>query len=81
MSERLRNANNSGIKVKEDVTPRYVLLHTLSHLFIQEIVLSCGYSSSSLKERIYVGLNQDKYMNGFLIYTATGDSEGTMGDL
>lgn len=81
LSERLRNASNSGIKVKEDVTPRYVLLHTLSHLFIQEIVLSCGYSSSSLKERIYVGPNQDKYMNGFLIYTATGDSEGTMGGL
>lgn len=81
LHERISNARNSGIRVKEDVTPRYVLLHTLAHLFIQEIVLSSGYSSSSLKERIYVGPNQEKYMNGFLIYTATGDSEGTMGGL
>lgn len=81
LEERVRNALDNGVNVKENVTPRYVLLHTLAHLFIQEIVISSGYSSSSLKERIYVGANQDRYMNGFLIYTASGDSEGTMGGL
>lgn len=81
LDERLRNASYNGVNVKEDINPRYVLLHTLAHLFIQEIVVSSGYSSSSLKERIYVGKNIDSYMNGFLIYTASGDSEGTMGGL
>lgn len=83
LRERLNNARNNGVNVKEtyEATPRYVLLHTLAHLMIQEIVLSCGYSSSSLKERIYYGTNGNDNMNGFLIYTASGDSEGTMGGL
>lgn len=82
LEERLSNARNNGVVIKEDVTSRYVFLHTLAHLFIQEIVLSCGYSSSSLKERIYYGSDLNgSFMNGFLIYTASGDSEGTMGGL
>lgn len=81
LEERISNARQQGIDVKQHVSPRYVLLHTLAHLFIQEIVLTSGYSSSSLKERIYVGPNEDISMNGFLIYTASGDSEGTMGGL
>lgn len=81
LGERKQNAINHGINVKENVSARYVMLHTLAHLFIQEIVLTSGYSSSSLKERIYVGPNGEKSMNGFLIYTASGDSEGTMGGL
>jgi hypothetical protein len=35
--------------------PRYVALHTLSHLLIRAIALECGYSSASLSERIYSG--------------------------
>lgn len=81
LNARLENASREGVGVKADVSPRYVMLHTLAHLFIQEIVLSCGYSSSSLKERVYVGPTENTNMNGFLIYTATGDSEGTMGGL
>lgn len=81
LNERLNNARQEGIGIKDDVSPRYVMLHTLAHLFIQEIVLSCGYSSSSLKERIYVGPKENENMNGFLIYTSSGDSEGTMGGL
>src|SRR5207253_2134635 len=32
--------------------PRYVLLHSLSHLLIQAVSLACGYSASSIRERI-----------------------------
>ena len=35
--------------------PRYIALHTLSHLLIRTIALECGYSSASLSERIYSG--------------------------
>ncbi|WP_349398404.1 DUF1998 domain-containing protein, partial [Clostridium perfringens] len=42
----------------------------------------CGYSSTSLRERIYCNMLENDYnMNGILIYTANGDSEGTLGGL
>jgi hypothetical protein len=44
--------------------------------------MTLGYGSASLRERIYCSFDQDSEpMNGILIYTASGDSEGTMGGL
>jgi hypothetical protein len=63
------------------LTPRFVLLHTLGHLLINELVFTCGYSSASLRERLYVSDTGGRQMAGLLIYTAAGDSEGTMGGL
>lgn len=63
------------------VLPRYVLLHTFAHLLMNRLTFECGYSSASLRERIYVSSNQDAPMAGLLIYTAAGDSEGTLGGL
>ena len=58
-------------------SPRFVLVHSLAHLLIRRLELEAGYSGSSLRERIY----SDQRMAGFLIYTATPDSEGTLGGL
>jgi len=58
-----------------------VMLHTLAHLLINELVFACGYSSASLRERLYVSDGSGREMAGLLIYTAAGDSEGTMGGL
>jgi hypothetical protein len=55
----------------------YVLLHSLAHLLITSVSLECGYSSSSIRERIYVG--EAGY--GILLYTGTPDAEGTLGGL
>lgn len=63
------------------LTPRFVLLHTLGHLLINELIFACGYSSASLRERLYVSAAPGREMAGLLIYTAAGDSEGTMGGL
>ncbi len=63
------------------LSPRFLLLHTLGHLIINELVFACGYSSASLRERLYVSTTQGREMAGLLIYTAAGDSEGTMGGL
>ncbi len=63
------------------LSPRFVILHTLGHLLINEFVYACGYSSASLRERLYVSEAQGRQMAGLLIYTAAGDSEGTMGGL
>lgn len=60
--------------------PRFVLLHTFAHLLINQLVFDCGYSSASLRERLFCSIGDDP-MAGVLIYTAAGDSEGTMGGL
>ena len=60
---------------------RYLLVHSLSHLLINQLVFGCGYSTAALKERLYVSSDPSAPMAGFLIYTASGDSEGTLGGL
>lgn len=52
-------------------------MHTLAHLLIKEMSLQSGYSSSSIKERIYFGEN----MCGILLYTGSSDKEGSLGGL
>src|SRR5690606_4442986 len=59
------------------VSPRFVLLHTLSHMLLNEWSLDAGYPASALRERLYVGPD----MAGILIYTATSDSAGSLGGL
>ncbi|MDU1032744.1 DUF1998 domain-containing protein [Clostridium sp.] len=64
------------------ITPKYVLLHTISHLLIKELSFQSGYDSASLTERIYCNVEyEDTNMSGILIYTSSGDSEGTLGGL
>ena len=67
-------------KVSEGNT-RYILLHTLAHLIIRELTMQCGYSAASLKEKIYSSIDTDKPMCGVLIYTASADSDGSLGGL
>jgi hypothetical protein len=62
------------------VNPKFVLLHTFAHVLISQLIFDCGYGSSSLRERIYFS-DEHPRMTGILIYTAAGDSEGTMGGL
>lgn len=65
-----------------EITSKFLLLHTISHLLIKQLSFECGYGIASLKERIYCGeLADGKEMAGILIYTACGDSEGTLGGL
>jgi hypothetical protein len=60
---------------------KYMLIHTISHLIIKELVYLCGYSTASLKERLYISSDPDSPMSSILIYTASGDSEGSLGGL
>ena len=67
---------------RRDISPQFVLIHTFAHLVINQFSYECGYGSSSLRERIYCNLESvDDKMNGVLIYTASGDSEGSLGGL
>jgi len=73
---RSRHANTSSTYLPEpDI--KFLILHTLAHLLIRQLSFESGYSSGSLRERIYTGESQA----GILIYTADGDSEGSLGGL
>jgi hypothetical protein len=60
---------------------RYLMLHSLAHILINQLVFECGYSTASLRERLYISADPASPMAGFLIYTAAGDTEGTLGGL
>jgi len=60
---------------------RYLLVHTLAHIMINQMVFECGYSSAALKERLFVSSDRGAPMAALLIYTAAGDTEGSLGGL
>lgn len=63
-------------------SPQYVFLHTFAHLFIRELSYLCGYSSASIKERVYSTYNgSNRKMSGILVYTSTADADGSLGGL
>ncbi|MDM1328788.1 DUF1998 domain-containing protein [Myroides odoratimimus] len=61
-----------------ELNPKYVLIHTFSHLIIKELEYLCGYPSTSIQERLYI--DEELEMNGVLIYTIAG-SEGSYGGI
>ncbi len=88
VAERARKLNDNyansfiGRTHPRSISPKFVMLHTISHLLITQLSFECGYSIASLSERLYCSEASDgKEMAGILIYTASGDSEGTLGGL
>lgn len=72
------------LPVQPQISPRFLLLHTLAHLLIRELETAAGYPAASLKERIYshAGGEPDRPpMAGILIYVAVPDTEGSLGGL
>jgi hypothetical protein len=74
----LRTKRHQDLK---EITPKFIMIHSFAHLLINQLIYECGYGSASLRERIYVSDDFKFKMSGVLIYTAAGDSEGTMGGL
>lgn len=62
---------------------RYALIHSFSHALIRQLAIESGYSSASIRERIYAsdGDGAQGPTAGLLLYTAAPDSEGTLGGL
>jgi hypothetical protein len=63
---------------------RFYLLHTLAHLLITQVSLTCGYAASAIRERIYCSPRDDASvtpMAGILLSTGSSGSEGTLGGL
>lgn len=66
-----------GLDPALPISAPMVFLHSLSHLLLRQLSLDSGYSSSSLRERLYT----DGGVAGILIYTASSDSDGSLGGL
>ena len=88
ISERAKKINGNyansfiGQNHPRIITPKFLLLHTISHLLIKQLSFECGYGIANLSERLYCAdVNDGKQMAGIFIYTASGDSEGTLGGL
>ena len=62
------------------ITPRFLMAHGFAHALMRQLTLECGYSSTALRERLYVA-DGENAMAGVLIYTSTSDSDGTLGGL
>ena len=72
-----RIQNASGTDTAGVATVRHILLHSLSHVLINQLALQAGYTASSIRERIYAKPGQ----SGVLLYTAGTDSAGSLGGL
>jgi len=66
---------------REELHPLFVWWHTLSHLLIRAISEQSGYSSASIRERIYLDLGNSNMQGGILLYATQPGSEGTHGGL
>jgi hypothetical protein len=81
IAERSRQVRVERGQAPKHVSAASLLIHTFSHLLIRQLAFECGYDSASLRERLYVSDDSQTLMAGLLIYTASGDSEGTLGGL
>ena len=82
LSKRYNQARADRGQTVRKIRAKFVMMHTLAHVLINQLSYDCGYGSASLRERIYCESEDiDNPMQGILIYTASGDSEGTMGGL
>ncbi len=59
--------------------PQFVWWHTLSHALIRTLSLTSGYSSASIRERVY--LDRTLKTGGILLYTSSAGDDGGMGGL
>lgn len=76
----LKRRHGEDAEADRIISARFVLLHTLAHTLMKYLALDCGYSSASLRERLYAD-GEEGEMAGLLIYTSTPDSDGTLGGL
>ena len=67
---------------REEIHPGFVWWHTLSHLLVRTLGSDSGFSTASIRERVYFERGQgDLVRGGILLYAAQPGNEGTMGGL
>ncbi len=63
----------------DELEPGFVWWHTFSHLLIRSISAEAGYSSASVRERVYY--NPESSEGGVLLFATQPGTEGTLGGL
>lgn len=76
-AQRIRDASLERPGSTPPVTGRFVALHSLAHVLLNEVSLHAGYPVASLRERLYASEGQ----TGILLYTASSDAAGSLGGL
>lgn len=61
--------------------PVYVWWHTLSHRLIRALSIDSGYSSASVRERVYLRVEGERAVGGVLLYAIQPGGDGTLGGL
>ena len=66
-----------------ELHPVFVWWHTLSHRLINSLAIDSGYSSASIRERVFVDIDNQtgNATGGVLLYTAQPGGDGTLGGL
>lgn len=67
----------------DELHPVFVWWHTLSHLLLRSVSIDAGYSSSSIRERIFVQFDPrtGRARGGVILYATQPGSDGTLGGL
>lgn len=66
----------------ESLHPVHVWWHTFSHRLLKALALDSGYSSASIRERVYLNLELGQpATGGLLLYTVQPGGDGTLGGL
>lgn len=68
-------------RAKTELHPGFVWWHTLSHLLLRAAAIESGYSSTSIRERVYLDITRERIRGGVLLYAAQPGSDGTLGGL
>lgn len=66
---------------RDEIHPGFVWWHTLAHLLVRTIGQESGFSSASIRERVYFEHEGERCRGGILLYATQPGSEGTMGGL
>jgi hypothetical protein len=63
--------------------PLFVWWHTLSHRLITALSIDSGYSSASIRERVYIDIDKNRgtAKGGLLLYATQPGGDGSMGGL
>jgi len=63
--------------------PKFIWWHTFSHRLIKALSIDSGYSSASIRERLYLNIDKKdgKLKGGVLLYTSQRGGDGSLGGL
>jgi len=75
--ERFRFRKMEGLFIH----PAGIWWHTFSHCLIKAISADCGYTLASIRERIYINIEENEIKVGLLLYSARPGMDGTIGGL